>query len=1077
MAPPAIYKNNFFVDYANTYYGWSYRQNPFNRDNQVEPVRGNVDGIRQDQLRIHHGAMWSYYQPGDTPDHLVWRRTTAIGDGPLESPEAVTLNSAIEHVISGVRIEVAATADPPYLVNWDDIPAPPGGAPGTDPFPFETGPARNNIPYSRKFETIRIEANFEKAASHFGSLPSPTLAWRQWVAANYYGRDHDSGVLYDYYDHACEYQSPFTPRENLYGSNRYATAYSNYDYNFYTRQYEQLINQELAFHSILPHQYTMYFEKLRNLGNGPFGTAISPTDEPFAPTEDSPMIGEPGYNDDFLYSDFTTLSRAIKNVFVDSIRFDPEPAPGAGPIYTWEKSGEADRYEYYDIWANIYNDIIRGLTRVGTEVGRFVNKYRNLIFSADAVGTIQEINPYKQLFPMYTDLSFPISDSIYYTPIVMRPFPSEISLNPFEQIFIDFRKLGGTMTEGEESLAIPDPNFSINLTAGENHQAPFYLVPLPSPLATSVPQTLSEQSNIDRGTLRRTYDFGAWLADVMADPTGPPSRRAAEGFEAAFHVAFEVPLTTAERMEDDTGLQDELDSTAITSYYNYLNALVKDQLRYYTETLSGFLAASTTAFYRINKYERVGATRRLLQSFILPHLPGVAATDLLEDDLPGEADVAAKSVIDFVDTQLKYNTSYDYDIMVNRFVVGSRHNVVNVYVPGPTPITLYYYGPDGDRSCPPPRLASAGVPALPPSIPGDVGNPLYSRAPRFGDAVLPITVPPSLAGTPRTGPPLGDEEPEELAGNPYYAEMDVEILPSYQIIELPYISPSMPWMTEDSSFGRGTILDNPPVAPDNEIVPFRGVNNKLLFLLNSGIGEVIQNPQPLSPGEQEYVDRLREMYADPRVTQILFENDDPAIQFEIFRTDRKPYSYEDFMNHKIATVDGGNSSEVGFQRVSAASYVDTVEPNTVYYYMFRSIDIHGHISYPTEVFEVRLVDNDGAVYPVVRVIDFPVASDYTELNRDLTRFLQIDPQVTQTVLNQEASAPAVLSDGRTTAPRGRSISLGVDDELMWGRSFKVRVTSKKTGRKIDININCKTEYDDTRTEALTLPSAGTTDRR
>jgi hypothetical protein len=337
-------------------------------------------------------------------------------------------------------------------------------------------------------------------------------------------------------------------------------------------------------------------------------------------------------------------------------------------------------------------------------------------------------------------------------------------------------------------------------------------------------------------------------------------------------------------------------------------------------------------------------------------------------------------------------------------------------------------------------------------------------------------VPPSLAGTPRTGPPLGDEDPEELAGNPYYAEMDVEILPSYQIIELPYISPSMPWMTEDSSFGRGTILDNPPVAPDNEIVPFRGVNNKLLFLLNSGIGEVIQNPQPLSPGEQEYVDRLREMYADPRVTQILFENDDPAIQFEIFRTDRKPYSYEDFMNHKIATVDGGNSSEVGFQRVSAASYVDTVEPNTVYYYMFRSIDIHGHISYPTEVFEVRLVDDDGAVYPVVRVVDFPVASDYTELTRDLTRFLQIDPQVTQTVLNQEASAPAVLSDGRTTAPRGGSISLGVDDELMWGRSFKVRVTSKKTGKKIDININCKTEYDDTRTEALTLPSAGTTER-
>ena len=207
MAPPVIYKNNFFVDYENTYYGWQYRANPFARSSQVEPVRGTVGGIHQDLIRMHHGAMWSYWHPDPTPNHLVWRRTTPLGDGGDLSSEAV---------ISGYRTQIAASADPPYLVSWDDLPAPPGGAPGTDPFPFETGPDRNEIPYSRLIETIRIEANFQKAHSVFASLPDPFSAWREWVIANYYGRSTTSGILRDYYDHATEYQSPFSHHAKIY---------------------------------------------------------------------------------------------------------------------------------------------------------------------------------------------------------------------------------------------------------------------------------------------------------------------------------------------------------------------------------------------------------------------------------------------------------------------------------------------------------------------------------------------------------------------------------------------------------------------------------------------------------------------------------------------------------------------------------------------------------------------------------------------------------------------------------------------------------------------------------------------
>jgi hypothetical protein len=76
-------------------------------------------------------------------------------------------------------------------------------------------------------------------------------------------------------------------------------------------------------------------------------------------------------------------------------------------------------------------------------------------------------------------------------------------------------------------------------------------------------------------------------------------------------------------------------------------------------------------------------------------------------------------------------------------------------------------------------------------------------------------------------------------------------------------------------------------------------------------------------------------------------------------------------------------------------------------------------------------------------------------SKKLRRFLQIKPQVSQVVLD----TTELESD---TAPFTDALPMGIDRELVWGRRFKVRLTSKKTGKKIDLNINFTKEYDDTR---------------
>ena len=56
----------------------------------------------------------------------------------------------------------------------------------------------------------------------------------------------------------------------------------------------------------------------------------------------------------------------------------------------------------------------------------------------------------------------------------------------------------------------------------------------------------------------------------------------------------------------------------------------------------------------------------------------------------------------------------------------------------------------------------------------------------------------------------------------------------------------------------------------------------------------------------------------------------------------------------------------------------------------------------------------------------------------------------------------------TTAPDSEDLPLGYRDISVWGKKYKVRLTSKKTGKKIDLNISFAKEYDNTR--PVTLPN-------
>ena len=269
----------------------------------------------------------------------------------------------------------------------------------------------------------------------------------------------------------------------------------------------------------------------------------------------------------------------------------------------------------------------------------------------------------------------------------------------------------------------------------------------------------------------------------------------------------------------------------------------------------------------------------------------------------------------------------------------------------------------------------------------------------------------------------------------YTAHTKVTTFPSVKLVEVPFFSHT------------GKIIDSPPLPPDVNIIPYRGINNKVLIWLNSTVGEQALYPIPIYQSDAEAISQIWQNNFMLPTDPIVYKSDDTASAFEILRLTKKPEKYADFANNQRAYLTTVLESGT-FKRASAASFVDSVVPNKKYYYTFRAIDEHQNVSNPTKVFEIELVDNDGAVFMVTNIIPLEENLPPYDPVKVAKRYVHVVPRITQGLFNAAQSG----LQGADSVFDSNSYALGVEDESIWGRKFKIRFISKSTGRKIDLNI-------------------------
>ena len=241
------------------------------------------------------------------------------------------------------------------------------------------------------------------------------------------------------------------------------------------------------------------------------------------------------------------------------------------------------------------------------------------------------------------------------------------------------------------------------------------------------------------------------------------------------------------------------------------------------------------------------------------------------------------------------------------------------------------------------------------------------------------------------------------------------------------------------------IMDSPPVSPQVTFAPFKDVDNKVMIKLKSRNTQYYEFPHAIRGEDEERIRQLKQSRGTDKMGRLLFKTDDYLSRFEIYRMEEKPRTYTDFATHlrKKADLQG---------KYSSFEYYDTIVPNKKYYYVFRALDAHNNFSNPSPVYEFVLHDDGGYIFPEVRTVDFE-DKDYFDFSTTMQKYVQIKPSAQNVILNPELikdkeSAFDLDCYKKQSAPP----PLGIAPHGVWGKNFKLRLTSKTSGKKVDLNF-------------------------
>ena len=282
--------------------------------------------------------------------------------------------------------------------------------------------------------------------------------------------------------------------------------------------------------------------------------------------------------------------------------------------------------------------------------------------------------------------------------------------------------------------------------------------------------------------------------------------------------------------------------------------------------------------------------------------------------------------------------------------------------------------------------------------------------------------------------------------HPQLADVNFNIEPCVKIIEVPMYTKTL------------KMMDNP--ANDIIVTPFQFIDDshRLGFQSQYDTYREDSYPEPITSTDVN----LRSHYLHAKdlteTSEITWRSQSPPRYLEVFRTDIRPKSMRDFENNLVRTIDLRISDSD--QNYADAIIGERVLTNKKYYYVLRFLNENRFPGHLSQIITAELIDDGGYIYSTFGVLSEEeyIKDIYSKPSINFKKLFQIQPNISQ--LELDASGANMKLSATNEKNKVTVGPTGTDADPIWNQTFKIRMTSKKTGKKIDLNVLFQLETED-----------------
>jgi len=274
---------------------------------------------------------------------------------------------------------------------------------------------------------------------------------------------------------------------------------------------------------------------------------------------------------------------------------------------------------------------------------------------------------------------------------------------------------------------------------------------------------------------------------------------------------------------------------------------------------------------------------------------------------------------------------------------------------------------------------------------------------------------------------------EDNKSLPYYKDQDdqdFQIIILSKIIKQSKLVAYSPILSENLDSPDLTIntetLQIKPSSPDVNIYAKKGESKNVLILISNLVGV-----------EEKVTGLLDARETEVKIIDLGFDLESlafPVKEYRVYRTEEEPTSYASFPSEPRKIVDPRNPD-----------FLDDIEPNTEYYYYAQAIDIKNTKSNPSKILKLEMVQEQDHIFALLET--YTLGNKKEQVTEKMfKKTLSVSPTFLQSAVKDNIVGGYIDTKFKLFANSARILDPIIKP------THKLRVTSKKTRRRFDINV-------------------------